>query len=167
MYEYNKLKYCPKCAGKLELKKVDDRKRLICYKCGYIIYRNPIPGTSMIISQKGKILLVKRKEDPRIGCWSLPGGFIEYDETPERAVVREVYEETGYKAKIKELVGVYFYTKKVMVHAIGPTYFGIIVGSRLRKNAEIKWFDPKKLPKKFAYPDQLRGIRDWRKKYGK
>jgi len=30
-------------------------------------------------------------------CWSLPGGGVEFDEGVEQAVVREVYEETGYE----------------------------------------------------------------------
>ena len=60
-----------------------------------------------VIIKNGKILLVKRKNEPFKGRWALPGGFVEYGETVEKAVLREVKEETGMDAKIKKLVGVY------------------------------------------------------------
>jgi ADP-ribose pyrophosphatase YjhB (NUDIX family) len=43
----------------------------------------------------GRLLLIQRGHDPHRGLWSLPGGRIEAGESPERAVVREVREETG------------------------------------------------------------------------
>ncbi len=60
-----------------------------------------------VIIKDGKILLIKRKNEPFKGAWALPGGFVEYGETVEKAVLREVKEETGMDAKIKKLVGVY------------------------------------------------------------
>jgi len=51
--------------------------------------------------------LIKRKYDPYKGSWALPGGFVEWGETVESAVVREVKEETGLEVDIIELVGVY------------------------------------------------------------
>ena len=60
-----------------------------------------------VIIKNGKILLVKRRNEPFKGRWALPGGFVEYGETVEKAVLREVKEETGMDAKIKKLVGVY------------------------------------------------------------
>jgi len=60
-----------------------------------------------VIIKNGKILLIKRRNEPFKGRWALPGGFVEYGETVEKAVLREVKEETGMDAKIKKLVGVY------------------------------------------------------------
>ncbi len=54
-----------------------------------------------------KILLIKRKREPYRGHYALPGGFVEYGETVEAALRREVLEETGLVVKIKSLVGVY------------------------------------------------------------
>lgn len=51
--------------------------------------------------------MIKRKYDPYKGSWALPGGFVEWGETVESAVVREVKEETGLEVDIIELVGVY------------------------------------------------------------
>lgn len=42
-----------------------------------------------------KILLVQRQDDPYAGCWALPGGFKNPDETLDEAAWRELAEETG------------------------------------------------------------------------
>jgi 8-oxo-dGTP diphosphatase len=60
-----------------------------------------------VIVEEGKILLIKRGNEPYKGLWALPGGFVEYGETTEKAVVREVKEETGLLCNIVKLVGVY------------------------------------------------------------
>jgi len=54
-----------------------------------------------------KIVLVKRKNPPYKGWWALPGGIVEYGETVEEAVKREVCEETGLEIEIEKLVNVY------------------------------------------------------------
>ncbi len=60
-----------------------------------------------VLIKNGKILLIKRKNEPFKGKWALPGGFVEYGERVEDAVLREFQEEVGIKAKIKKLLGVY------------------------------------------------------------
>lgn len=42
-----------------------------------------------------KLLLIKRGNHPCIGCWALPGGFVDYREDIEKAALRELKEETG------------------------------------------------------------------------
>jgi 8-oxo-dGTP diphosphatase len=63
--------------------------------------RKPSIATDAIITRelKGKkqILLVLRGNEPYKGMWALPGGFLEYDESGEEAILREVEEETGLK----------------------------------------------------------------------
>jgi 8-oxo-dGTP diphosphatase len=60
-----------------------------------------------IIPYKGKIVLIRRLNEPFKGYYALPGGVVEYGERVEEAVLREVEEETGLKGKIHSLVGVY------------------------------------------------------------
>lgn len=44
-----------------------------------------------------RVLMIRRAGHPCLGCWALPGGFVEPDETTEQAAVRELMEETGVK----------------------------------------------------------------------
>jgi len=67
------------------------------------------PGIAVdgVLIKDNKILLIKRKNEPFKGKWALPGGFVEYGEKVEEAVLREFEEEVGIKARIKKLLGVY------------------------------------------------------------
>ena len=53
----------------------------------------------------GRLLLVQRGHPPHPGLWSLPGGRIEAGESPERAVEREVLEETGLHVRAGAVIG--------------------------------------------------------------
>ena len=46
-------------------------------------------------SEHLQLLLIKRKDDPFKGMWAFPGGFVNYNEDPESAAIRELHEETG------------------------------------------------------------------------
>ena len=101
-------KYCPKCGAKLELSWIEDEKRLACPECHWVNYENPLPSSAAFVrNEKGEILLVKRGKEPGKGKWALPSGFIEIDETPKKACLRELKEETGLKGEVVRLVGVY------------------------------------------------------------
>jgi 8-oxo-dGTP diphosphatase len=52
-------------------------------------------------------VLIRRKNSPYKGHWALPGGFVEYGETVEAAVIREVKEETGLEIGLNGISGVY------------------------------------------------------------
>lgn len=53
----------------------------------------------------GRLLLVRRGHSPQAGRWSLPGGRVEPGETAEQALVREVWEGTGYLVAVGDEVG--------------------------------------------------------------
>ncbi len=54
-----------------------------------------------------KVLLIKRKHEPFAGRWALPGGFVGIEEEAERAVARELLEETGLGGLKFEELGVF------------------------------------------------------------
>ncbi len=70
-------------------------------------YKNPIPTVDGIIASSGKLVLIQRKKEPFKGQYALPGGFVEYGEAVEDAVVREIKEETGLETEIISLIGVF------------------------------------------------------------
>lgn len=61
-----------------------------------------------LIFKGDKLLLIKRnkKSDFAGGCWDIPGGKMEYKETPEDALKREVYEETGLNINIENIISI-------------------------------------------------------------
>ncbi|HEY3742952.1 MAG TPA: NUDIX hydrolase [Bryobacteraceae bacterium] len=62
-----------------------------------------------ILERRGEILLVQR---PRYQDWSLPKGKLDRGETPLQAALREVHEETGYRAKALGFAGAFGYEVK-------------------------------------------------------
>ena len=54
-----------------------------------------------------KVLLVERGNEPYKGCWALPGGFMEMDETTEQCAIRELLEETGLLVQKVWQIGAY------------------------------------------------------------
>lgn len=71
------------------------------------LWKNPSLTCDGLVLRKGKVLLVKRGREPFRGCHALPGGFVEYGESAEDCVVREIREETGLDTEVLQLVGVY------------------------------------------------------------
>ena len=53
----------------------------------------------------GRLLLVRRGQDPERGRWSVPGGRVEPGETSQEAAVREVLEETGLHVVVTGVAG--------------------------------------------------------------
>lgn len=60
----------------------------------------------VIFDPQGRVLLIRRKNDPFKGSYALPGGFVDIGETVEAACRREVHEETGLQVDDLTLVGV-------------------------------------------------------------
>jgi len=100
-----KLIYCSNCKAKNSYDQIEGQIRYHCPKCETIHYQNPKPTATLICTQNNQILLVKRAFNPAKGCWSLPGGFIELQETPEDAAKRELKEETNLNGEVVKLLG--------------------------------------------------------------
>jgi 8-oxo-dGTP diphosphatase len=62
-------------------------------------YPHPAVTTDVVIftleDNLLKVLLIERANDPFLGNWALPGGFVEIDEDLDQAALRELQEETG------------------------------------------------------------------------
>jgi len=73
-------------------------------------YPRPMLTADCVVVRSGsEVLLVRRGGEPFRGCWALPGGFMEMDETIEHCAVRELEEETGLRFAEQDLrlIGVY------------------------------------------------------------
>jgi len=107
------------------------------------------------------VLLVKRSVEPKIGFWCLPGGFMELNETPEQAALRELEEETGLVGKIEVLLGLYatpsaLYHTILMLGYLIKSYTGTLVAGDDAMDAA--WFLFDELPE-IAFESHLNFIR--------
>lgn len=66
--------------------------------------RVPCVG-ALVHDDEGRLLLVRRRNEPGAGRWSVPGGRVEPGETDADAVRREVLEETGLHVTVGLRVG--------------------------------------------------------------
>ncbi len=63
----------------------DNRERMICADCGYILYDNPKIVVGSVARWDDRVLLVRRSINPRYGYWTLPAGYLELNEAEARA----------------------------------------------------------------------------------
>jgi ADP-ribose pyrophosphatase YjhB (NUDIX family) len=78
-----------------------------CRACGTPSFVDPKVAACTVPWIDGKLLLVRRAIEPRIGFFSSPGGFCDRGEPPHHAAARETLEETGLVVETKELLGVF------------------------------------------------------------
>jgi len=148
----------------METAEVGGRAREICAACGFVLYRNPVPGAGVLVEMEGGIVLVQRGQPPFKGWWALPSGYIEADESVEQAAKRECKEETGLDVEIEELFGVYSFPE-------GPVQSGIVIFYRARPTRgelhagddaqDVGIFSPDALPVKLAFRTHREVLTRW------
>lgn len=102
----NEYTFCPLCAEPLERALEGKHMRMACRACGWTHYRNPAPAAGVVIVENGAVLLVRRRYEPFEGLWSIPSGFIEFDEDVRATAAREALEETGLTIELDSLLAV-------------------------------------------------------------
>jgi len=141
--------YCPMCATELIYRELFDRLRQQCPACDWIHFQDPKVGAGVIAEQAGKVLLGRRGVNPGKGLWCFPSGFVEIDESPEEAAVREYKEETGLEVELTGLFDVYHFHSAVKGSGVLILYRGRIVAGRpsaMDDLAELAFFAPLELP---------------------
>lgn len=98
-----------------------------------------------------RVLLVKRGNDPYKGCWALPGGFMNMDETAADCAIRELEEETGLKVENLKQIGAYSaIDRDPRGRTVGVAYLTRIAQALPVKGqddaAEAAWFPLNQLP---------------------
>ncbi len=123
-------------------------------------------GVGIMILKDGKILLGKRHDDPEKadsklhgeGTWSMPGGKIDFGETPHEGAKREAEEETGLKID-KEKLKLISVTNEIVTDAhfitlgfLCEDFSGEPKVMEPDEITEWKWFDLNNLPEPMFFP---------------
>ena len=85
----------------------DNRERMICADCGYILYDNPKIVVGSVARWGERILLCRRSIEPRHGFWTLPAGYLELNESASAGAEREAWEEAQARIEIEGLLAIY------------------------------------------------------------
>ncbi|MCC5910253.1 MAG: NUDIX domain-containing protein [Clostridiaceae bacterium] len=132
--------YCPKCGGKLSVEETKDINQPQCTECNFIFYQNPAVGVAAIVIKDKKVLLGKRKGSYE-GQWCIPCGYLEWDEDVYDGVVREFYEETGLKVKVKEVYSVLSNFHNPKQHTVGIWFLADVIEGELKASDDITKVD--------------------------
>jgi 8-oxo-dGTP pyrophosphatase MutT (NUDIX family) len=87
-------KYCPVCGSNDFY--ANSEKSCHCSNCDFEYFINASAAVGVfIVNDKNELLVCVRGKNPEKGKWDLPGGFVDYNESAENAVIREIKEELG------------------------------------------------------------------------
>ena len=88
--------------------------------------RYPLVGVAAVLfcEDLSRVLLVKRGQEPHRGLWSAPGGLVEFGESLAQACAREVLEETGLQADIREPIAL---LERRLPEDSAPEYHYVII----------------------------------------
>lgn len=156
-------RFCPQCGARLQRRTVAERERPVCPACGFIFYLNPIVAAAALVEQGGRVALVRRGVEPGRGRWSLPSGYVELDESPEEAAVRETREELGLQVEVDGLLNTFTFSNP-QSQGVLLVYAAHVVGGELVPGddaVEAAWFGPNDLPD-VAFRQHREVLRQWR-----
>jgi ADP-ribose pyrophosphatase YjhB (NUDIX family) len=114
---------------------------------------HPMVGVGGIVLNEGKVLLVRRGQQPGYGKWSIPGGMVELGESLTEAIRREVLEECGIEIELADVIAVLERVirredERVRYHYILIDFLGYWKGGELQPASDIleaRWADPSEM----------------------
>jgi len=143
------ISFCPRCGTSLTAADQYGRVRPVCPRCAWVHFADPKVAAAILLQDKGRVLLVRRINEPFQGHWTLPAGFVDAGEDPRRAAERECLEETGLVVRATRVIDVIAGRE----HARGAD-FVIVYGAEIISGDVIpgddadraEWFEREHLP---------------------
>jgi len=130
--------YCIKCGSDLETRVIEGRELEACPNDDFVLWRDPKVASAVVVEVDGGVVLGRRAIEPGYGLWCLPGGFVNDDEHPADAAMRECMEEIGAAVELTSLIGVYHVSKSDAHSIVGIAYRARLVdGAELNAGSEM------------------------------
>lgn len=106
---------------------------------------------AVIVNEENEVLLLRRIKAPESGCWTIPGGTVEFGERIEDTLIREIKEELGVDCEIVHLLGVTNHiVPEEKTHWVSPCFLveinGVPENKEPHSHSDINWFAIEELP---------------------
>lgn len=117
-------RFCPQC-GSANFETTGSRSKH-CNDCSFNYFFNTSAAASaLVFDDEGRLLLTRRGINPHKGKLDLPGGFVEFNESAEEAIRRELHEELGAEVAELEYFGTFpnqYEFSGMVVHTLDSTF---------------------------------------------
>ena len=157
--------HCPGCGAAAP--NWPEAKQLRCAACGFTLYLNAAAAVAALIhADDGRMLFAERGVDPGRGLLDLPGGFVEYDESAESALARELEEELGVRPATLRYLGSFpnVYPYRGIAYRTLDLFFAVTLPSGAVPQAAddvaaLHWLDPHTVaPERIAFASMRAGV---------
>jgi 8-oxo-dGTP diphosphatase len=160
--------FCYECGSRLLWQEIEGRPRESCPNCGWVYYRQLKVSAAALIIQNDQLLLLRRAQSPFAGTWYLPAGYVEADEDPALAAVRETFEETGLRVVNRQLLEAILFTDDPRGNGLLLVYACDLVGegpalpaNQNREISEAGFFKREALPPNLCGAGHAQAILRW------
>lgn len=137
MPEHLRYRYCPLCKGDLT-GSLDEEgiARARCSLCGWTHYPCNVQLVNLVITTSEGLVFLFPADAPPDAPAALPGGVVEYGETPEQAAIREAREETGLEVDVARCLARVFYPDFPFGPSLAFMFEARMIGGTLRDGLE-------------------------------
>ena len=130
--------FCVNCGAALVTRLIEGREVEACPNDSFVLWHDPKVSTAVVVESGGGIVLGRRSIEPGYGLWCLPGGFVNDDEDPAAAAVRECFEEIRAPVDLRGLIGVFHIPKTEAPSMVGIAYrAGLADGAQIAAGEEM------------------------------
>jgi ADP-ribose pyrophosphatase YjhB (NUDIX family) len=158
------LRFCPFCGAET---REPQPYSVHCSSCGGRLFRNPDPGTVILVERDERLILGRRAAGYGAGTWGLPGGFVEYEEDFLTGARREVLEETGLEVEIEAIVNVTSNLLRPELHTLAVVLLAFPVGGEEKPGDDLdtlQWFARDEELPPLAFDADAHIISVWRRR---
>jgi ADP-ribose pyrophosphatase YjhB (NUDIX family) len=159
------VRFCALCGGAMESRPVlpEGKEHLRCEQCGFVFFPSPKLVAGCLVIESCRVLLLKRGNQPAMGKWTFPGGFVDFAEPAIDAALRETMEEVGMQVTVERLLGVYTDTSNHNTQII--VYLarrGTGAPACSDEAVEVRFFGVDEIPwAEIAFPSTRDALTDW------